>query len=37
VAAVHGRIGARDLDHGRIALRVYEELGDGFTQRGWWT
>ena len=30
-------IGAEDLDHGQIALRVYEELGDGFAQRGWWT
>ncbi|SFO71537.1 hypothetical protein SAMN05660464_0706 [Geodermatophilus dictyosporus] len=30
-------IGARDLDHGAIALRVYEELGDVFEQRGWWT
>ena len=31
------RIGARDLDHRAIALHVYEELGDGFGQRGWWT
>ena len=30
-------IGAADLDHKAIALRVYEELGDGFEQRGWWT
>jgi hypothetical protein len=30
-------VGAQDLDHGQIALRVYEELGDGFAQRGWWT
>jgi hypothetical protein len=30
-------IGAQDLDHGQIALQVYEELGDDFAQRGWWT
>ncbi|MGY1650738.1 hypothetical protein [Geodermatophilus sp. SYSU D01119] len=30
-------IGAPGLDHGPIALEVYEELGDGFAQRGWWT
>ncbi|MGY1735988.1 hypothetical protein [Geodermatophilus sp. SYSU D00684] len=30
-------VGARDLDHQAIALHVYEELGDGFEQRGWWT
>ena len=30
-------IGAAGLDHGAIALEVYEELGDGFAQRGWWT
>ncbi|WP_336027119.1 hypothetical protein [Geodermatophilus sp. FMUSA9-8] len=30
-------IGAPGLDHGAIALHVYEELGDGFAQRGWWT
>ncbi|PWW23980.1 hypothetical protein JD79_03157 [Geodermatophilus normandii] len=29
-------IGAADLDHGQIALRVHEELGDSFEQRGWW-
>jgi hypothetical protein len=33
---LHG-FGAEDLDHGQIALRVYEELGDSFEQRGWWT
>jgi hypothetical protein len=30
-------IGAQDLDHKAIALRVYEELDDSFEQRGWWT
>lgn len=29
-------IGAEDLDHHRIALRVHEELGDSVEQRGWW-
>jgi hypothetical protein len=30
-------IGAEHLDHRQIALRVHDELGDGFRQRGWWT
>ncbi|MGY1694239.1 hypothetical protein ACI780_04925 [Geodermatophilus sp. SYSU D00814] len=30
-------IGAPDLDHRQIALRVYDELGDTVEQRGWWT
>lgn len=30
-------IGAPELDHKAIALRVYEELGDTVEQRGWWT
>ncbi|WP_369254751.1 hypothetical protein [Geodermatophilus amargosae] len=29
-------IGAEDLDHGQIALQVYEELGESFGRRGWW-
>src|SRR3712207_4084123 len=31
------RIGAQDLDHKAIALRVYEEIDETLEQRGWWT
>ena len=30
-------IGAEDLDHRQIALRVYEELDGTIQQLGWWT
>jgi hypothetical protein len=30
-------IGAKDLDHKQIALRVYEELDGTIEQHGWWT
>lgn len=30
-------IGARDLDHRSIALKVYEELDGTIEQPGWWT
>jgi len=30
-------IGAPQLDHRQIALRVYDELGDTVERRGWWT